>query len=641
MSRSTTQGSLARRIALTGGASLLGVMTLICAAMIVVATDRTRERIVTWVGDKAAAVADAIDAFDLTSRVLVDKSFVVFKQDYSAGFYVRPDGELLHGTEKVGGDFTLVDRFAANTGGVATVFVRQGDDFKRITTSLKKEDGSRAMGTVLAKTHPAYPLMLAGQTYTGPAVLFGKPYMTRYEPIKSDDGKVIGILFIGFDTAAFQASVEKLVGGTHFFKTGGVYVIDPKQGWADATVAMHPTARGKKLAEAFPGQDAFFTALAAADRGLLMDAPGLLDAGHRDAWALKRVSQATGLWVVAEVSDAEAMADHWATITIFCALLATASVLLAGGLYVILMRSIAKPLRELQRAVQAVADGDLTQGFDSRQQDEIGEVVRGVERMRLRLLQTMSTVRESVESISTASREIATGNQDLSIRTEQTASSLQQAASSMEQINETVRHSVDSAREANGLAGSASSVAAKGGEVVAQVVTTMDDINASSKKIADIIGVIDGIAFQTNILALNAAVEAARAGEQGRGFAVVAGEVRSLAQRSASAAKEIKELIGASVERVESGSALVADAGRTMSEIVASVQRVSQMIGDITSSASSQSNDIGQVSQAVGGLDQMTQQNAALVEQSAAAAESLKDQASRLAGVLREFKLAA
>ena len=230
-------------------------------------------------------------------------------------------------------------------------------------------------------------------------------------------------------------------------------------------------------------------------------------------------------------------------------------------------------------------------------------------------------------------------NQTLSARTDQTATSLQQAAASMEQLTVTVRQSADSARQANALASSAAAVAARGGVVVSQVVATMDDINTSSKRIADIIGVIDGIAVQTNLLALNAAVEAARAGEQGRGFAVVASEVRSLAQRSAQAAKEIKGLIGSSVEKVEGGSRLVADAGRTMNEIVGSVQRVSDMIGEITASALEQSEGIGQISGSVNELDRMTQQNAALVEESAAAAQSLQEQASRLSHVVGMFRL--
>ena len=287
-----------------------------------------------------------------------------------------------------------------------------------------------------------------------------------------------------------------------------------------------------------------------------------------------------------------------------------------------------------------VAAGNLGVDATSSRHDEVGDLVRALGAMTAQLGRSMRTVLDSSESIRTASAEIATGNLDLSTRTEQTAANLQQAAASMEQLTGTVRQSADSARQANQLATSAAEVAARGGSVVSQVVTTMNDINVASKKIADIIGVIDGIAFQTNILALNAAVEAARAGEQGRGFAVVAAEVRSLAQRSAQAAKEIKGLIGASVDKVEGGARLVADAGRTMNEIVSSVQRVSDIIGEITSAAAEQSDGIGQVNASVVQLDRMTQSNAALVEQSAAAAESLNDQAGKLAQVVGTFRLA-
>ncbi|HVK30970.1 MAG TPA: methyl-accepting chemotaxis protein [Burkholderiaceae bacterium] len=303
------------------------------------------------------------------------------------------------------------------------------------------------------------------------------------------------------------------------------------------------------------------------------------------------------------------------------------------------MISICRPLTEAQRVAGAIAEGDLSQRIESTGRDETADLLRALAAMQQRLHALVGQVRGAADTIQVASVEVASGNADLSSRTEQTASSLQQTASSMEQLTGTVRQSADSANTANQLASSAASVARRGGEVVTQVVTTMDEIQASSKKIADIIGTIDGIAFQTNILALNAAVEAARAGEQGRGFAVVAGEVRSLAQRSAEAAKEIKTLIGASVERVESGSQLVQSAGSTMGEIVASVQRVTDIIGEISAAATEQSQGIGQVNVAVTQLDQMTQQNAALVEESAAAAESLKDQATRLAGVVSTFRL--
>ncbi|MDO8776357.1 MAG: methyl-accepting chemotaxis protein [Burkholderiaceae bacterium] len=304
------------------------------------------------------------------------------------------------------------------------------------------------------------------------------------------------------------------------------------------------------------------------------------------------------------------------------------------------MRSICRPIDQAEQVAKAIAQGDLSDHqIDTSGNDEAARLLRSLADMQQSLSRLVGQVRHSTDSLSTASAEIASGNQDLSVRTEQTASNLQRAASSMDQLTNTVRQTADASRQANQLASSAGEVAARGGNVVSQVISTMNDINTSSKKIIDIISVIDGIAFQTNILALNAAVEAARAGEQGRGFAVVASEVRSLAGRSAEAAKEIKSLIGASVERIETGSRLVTDAGQTMTDIVSSVQRVSDIIGEITAAAAEQSHGIDEVNTSVVQLDQMTQQNAALVEQSAAAAESLREQAERLAQVVGTFKL--
>ena len=319
--------------------------------------------------------------------------------------------------------------------------------------------------------------------------------------------------------------------------------------------------------------------------------------------------------------------------------LGIAALLMGVGMAWAIQRSVVEPMRRASASLRRVADGDLTESIESAGRDEVSAMQLDLSHMQHRLRDVVGAIRSGVESVTTASAEIATGNHDLSVRTEQTAASLQQAASSMEQLTSTVKQSAYAARQANQLASSAAEVAARGGAVVSQVVSTMDEINASSHKISDIIGVIDGIAFQTNILALNAAVEAARAGEQGRGFAVVASEVRNLAGRSAEAAREIKDLIGASVEKVESGSRLVANAGNTMAEIVSSVQRVSDIIGEITAAAAEQSDGIGQVNASVVQLDQMTQQNAALVEQSTAAAESLKGQATRLAEVMSIFRL--
>ena len=303
------------------------------------------------------------------------------------------------------------------------------------------------------------------------------------------------------------------------------------------------------------------------------------------------------------------------------------------------VRSITQSLEQARALAERIAAGDLSHAVQSRQRDEIGNLVAAMGRMQDALRTLVGQVQQAAGSIATASDEIALGNQDLSQRTEQTAASLQQTASSMELLTGTVQHSAESSRQASGLAANAAEVAVRGGAVVAQVVQTMGEISDSSRRIGDITGVIDSIAFQTNILALNAAVEAARAGEQGRGFAVVASEVRSLAQRSADAAKEIKALIGASVERVEGGSRLVAQAGETMTEIVASVRRVSDIVAEITSAAAEQAGSIGQVGQSVSHLDQMTQQNAALVEESAAASQSLRDQAGRLTEAVSRFKL--
>ncbi len=304
-----------------------------------------------------------------------------------------------------------------------------------------------------------------------------------------------------------------------------------------------------------------------------------------------------------------------------------------------LVRSIREPLDQANELAERIANGDLSADIEHDRHDEFGRLLESLKHMNQSLARMVSEVRGSTDSIATASAEIAQGNNDLAQRTEQTSANLQSTASNMGALTHTVQHSADNARQASQLASSASTAAERGGEVVAQVVHTMQEIDVSSKKIADIISVIDGIAFQTNILALNAAVEAARAGEQGRGFAVVASEVRSLAGRSAEAAKEIKSLIVTSVAKVESGTKLVTDAGSTMDEIVQSVRRVADVIGEITAAATEQSTGIAGVNQSIGDLDQMTQQNAALVEESAAAAESLREQAERLKQAVAVFNV--
>ncbi|NYG34904.1 MCP four helix bundle domain-containing protein [Sphaerotilus montanus] len=304
-----------------------------------------------------------------------------------------------------------------------------------------------------------------------------------------------------------------------------------------------------------------------------------------------------------------------------------------------LMRSITGPLQQALQAAHRVADGDLSCVIEHQSQDESGQVLQALQQMQTSLEGVVTKVRDNADSVATASQQIANASQDLSSRTEEQASALEETAATMDELAATVRTNTENAQQADQLARSASAIAVQGGEVVGKVVTTMQNINASSRKISDIIGVIDGIAFQTNILALNAAVEAARAGEQGRGFAVVASEVRSLAQRSAEAAKEIKTLISRSVEQVSHGTDLVDQAGKTMGEIVGSIRRVSDIVTEITTATQEQSLGIQQVGQAISQLDQTTQQNAAMVEESAAAAETLKDQAMQLVQTVAVFRL--
>jgi methyl-accepting chemotaxis protein len=342
---------------------------------------------------------------------------------------------------------------------------------------------------------------------------------------------------------------------------------------------------------------------------------------------------------LAKASKKEAR-DHIDTASLLMLLFAVLAGIAGTTAAWLVARSITAPVRSAVQSARRIAEGDLSQPVQVTRGDEIGELLGAMRDMQTALARTVASVRDNAESVATGSTQIAQGNADLSRRTEQQASALQQTAATMTQLGTTVKHNADNALQADRLAKGAREVARQGGAVVGEVVETMKGINDSSHRIAEIIGTIDGIAFQTNILALNAAVEAARAGEQGRGFAVVAGEVRTLAQRSAEAAREIKSLIGVSVERVAQGSALVDRAGVTMTEVVDSIRRVSDIVGEIAGASTEQAGGVAQVGQAVTQMDQMTQQNSALVEESAAAADSLKTQAQAMVQAVAVFRLA-
>ncbi|HSI56519.1 MAG TPA: Cache 3/Cache 2 fusion domain-containing protein [Ideonella sp.] len=598
----------------------------------------------------AAATASLVQAYDEAAHKSAQRDFSFFKRSFSPAFVLTeqagPDGKpapvLANGGEPLNGAFDRVDSFTATTGAVATVFARAGDDFLRVTTSLKKEDGSRAFGTLLGKQHPAYQALLDGKTYVGRATLFGKTYMTQYEPVREGD-RTIGILFIGSDMTAALATLRHSMQAHKLFDSGAVYAVDLRDGPAQGTVFGFDQPR--KLDTKDPAAAALLASLkAAGNEGSLASgwSVSTMKAGDEGAQQTAFAKYPAWNWaLVAEAPRAEMQAAGRRTLTALWAAGGAAIVTLALAMIWVSRRLISRPVQALAASLGRLAQGDLSQPLVARSDDELGQLTRSMEAFRSQLAASLSTVRSNADSVATYSAEIAQGNSDLSSRTEQQASALEETAASMEQLGSTVRQNADNARQANQLALGASSVATRGGDVVAQVVSTMKGINDSSRKIADIIGVIDGIAFQTNILALNAAVEAARAGEQGRGFAVVASEVRSLAQRSAEAAKGIKGLIAASVETVERGTTLVDQAGQTMGEIVGSIKRVTDIMAEISAASSEQSSGVAQVGEAVNQMDQATQQNAALVEQSAASAESLRGQAQQLVQAVAVFKLAA
>jgi len=601
---------------------------------------------------KNKAVVDMIDVFNADLKREASRSITVFEGYYPGKFTLDPGvainvagkstPALKNGGAAVNLDHSIPDRFTARSKIAATVFVKTGKDLLRVATSLKNDKGDRAFGTILEHGHPAYAQLMAGEQYNGPATLFNRKYFTQYIPIR-ESGQVIGALFIGIDFTEDVKAIKDRIKTLKIGDSGYFYALDASDGKQLGDLVVHPTREGANiLMDKSADSREYIKEILSKKNGEIQYAS--LD--DTTASGRARIAAFSHFkdwnWVIVggtytdEITGAVTRMRNGLVIGGFVAI-----VLLAGMLYLVMRRSLSRPLGEATQFARQLAGGDLTVRIETKRKDEVGQLLHAMNNISQGLTNVVSGVRNGAETIAAASREIATGNQDLSSRTEQQASSLQETASSMEQVTSTIRQNADNAKQANQLAVVASNVAAKGGDVVSKVVERMGAINQSSQKIADIIGVIDGIAFQTNILALNAAVEAARAGEQGKGFAVVASEVRALAQRSATAAREIKELIEESVITVADGGKLVEDAGATMTEVVTSIKRVHDLMNEIAMANMEQSEGIEQINRAIVQMDQVTQQNAALVEEAAASAEAMRIQTDEMVKRVGIFKLAA
>nr|WP_144830674.1 methyl-accepting chemotaxis protein [Cupriavidus gilardii] len=647
--------ALSGRIGTRLAAIVLLVQVLVFGAFALVLADSSVRQLESRQRDALIAqnetLRDLLGQFDDTMLQEADRFMMTLAAAVPAPYTLDPEQTIdvtgqptptfSSGEVVLNNNFALADRFTATTGGtVATVFARRGDDFVRVTTSLRKKDGERAVGTILDRASPAYAAVQSGRSYRALAWLFGKPYMSKYEPVRDATGKVVGALYVGVDVSVELAMMKNRIRRKTIGSDGHFMVIDAKPGPDQGKLLVSRHDEGGNLLDARDGDGKpWVRDMMAARKGSTMHSVGL----GSDAPAMRLTAFETypeWQWlIVATVPLESVRAELMANRNRFLAAGLGLALLVSAGFWWMLRRMVSQPLASAANAARSLAAGDLTTRLDTRRRDEIGELMRAIDGVGHGLSSIVGTVRSSADAIVASTGEIASGNADLSARTATQASSLERTVASIEQLSATVRQNADSAEDANAAVRSTADAARSGGETVGKVVQTIDGVHRNAQQVVDIIGMIDGIAFQTNILALNAAVEAARAGEHGRGFAVVAGEVRSLAQRSANAAGEIKTLIERTVTDLRNGNEAVQQAGAAMEDIVRRVEGIASLMADITAASREQSQGIAQVSGAIAEMDGVTQQNAALVEQAAAAAESLDQRAQQLRQAVQAFRL--
>jgi methyl-accepting chemotaxis protein len=600
--------------------------------------------------DDARSIGTMIRLYDKAVSAEVERYMTLFSSflptDFTLDETQKVDiGGVATPTFKAGDkpmnlDFSIPDQFLDRSGAIATVFARSGDDFVRVTTSLKKQDGARAIGTLLDRKSPAYAPMLGGRRFIGMATLFGKQYITEYKPVTDSSGRVIGALFVGVDVTPEVATLQQNIRDLTIGQNGYFFVIDASNGPNRGKLLVHPGLGGTAVPLADERVAPFKQMLDAKEGRLSFDAPEIADAAdpkvHGGAKEIVFRTVPEWQWLIGGIAYRdELLADVHATRNRF---LLIGLIVIAAFVAVLLFavaRLVGRPLAELTHASERIAAGDLSVRLATTREDDIGRLMIAIDGIATGLARIVTQVRSASADMSDGTGRIAAGSSDISPQ----ASSLEQTAASMEQITSTVQQNAANTAQADQLVASASDAARAGGEAVGRVVATMSEIDTSARKISDITSVIEGIAFQTNILALNAAVEAARAGEHGRGFAVVASEVRALAQRSAAAVKEIEALIADSVGRVAVGYRIAEEARGTMNGIVERVARVNAIIGEISVASREQSSGIEQVNLAVAQIGEATQQNAALVGEAEQSTAALLEQAEQLSRAVSVFRL--
>lgn len=612
------------------------------------------ERSVREMANTSLSISNSLESFDKTVGQQINRFADMFSGMLQSDFTIDKNVKiqvadksvitLKNNNEVINMNFKTVDDFSKMTGVSATIFVLENGEFVRVSTSLKNDKGERAIGTILSHASPAYNNLINGESYNGVAKLFGKDYTTTYRPLKDKNENIVGAMFVGLDVSNEMQALKNSIRTIKIAKSGYVSIIDSNnKSDSYGEFIVDSENEGKNLLKDSTKQDNNFIKQMLEKQNGEIQYNWLENQGNNNRTKEKVVTYQTykkWQWLIAtgtyENELTGEMGDLYDNFT-FIGIVVL--VLLNISLYYLLKHMISHPLLKIKNLADNLAQGNLTVKVAVQRKDEIGQLFEAMNHISEDLSKVVEKVRTNTEQITTASLQIAAGNNDLSYRTEEQAVSLEKTVNNVDQLTQTIKHNAEKSINVSSLLSKSSQLALNGGNSMKELVTNMHDIDESNKKIIDIVSVIEGIAFQTNILALNATIEAARAGEQGRGFAVVAGEVRNLAQRSSLASKDIKELINLSVDNINKGKSFVTTTEENINEVVKSVNYIDTIMKDIAYANKEQTIAIEQINHTMIEMDNVTQQNAALVEQSAAATNSMSELAVELSKTVEVFKI--